>query len=110
MIQIGLGVGGLVVSLLLAWALVATTRRQTAHFRSLVKSSTDLVLVLGDTGAVTSASRSRRSGVREVDLLGDGFCASSTRRPAEVAAAERDGRPQQLVFRLRNATGEWRAP
>jgi hypothetical protein len=53
MIQVGLGFVGLVVSLLLAWALVATTRRQTAHFRSLVTSSTDLVLVLGETAAAT---------------------------------------------------------
>ena len=33
---------------MLACALIAATRRQTAHFRSLVTSSTDLVLVFGD--------------------------------------------------------------
>ena len=50
MLQVALGGGGILLSLLLAWALVATTRRQTAHFRSLVTSSTDLVLVLSDGG------------------------------------------------------------
>src|SRR3954470_16233484 len=35
-LQVGLGAAGLVVSLLLAFALIRTTRRQTAHFRSLV--------------------------------------------------------------------------
>src|SRR4029079_11732480 len=45
-LQIALGAAGVRVSLLLAWALIATTRRQTAHFRSLVTASTDLVLVL----------------------------------------------------------------
>ena len=48
--QITLGVGSLLVALLLGWALVAATRRQTAHFRSLVTSSTDLVLVFGPGG------------------------------------------------------------
>ena len=49
-LQIGLGIGGLLVSLLLAWALIGATRRQTAHFRSLVTASTDLVLVFGPEG------------------------------------------------------------
>ena len=48
--QIALGIAGLVVSLLLAAALIATTRRQTAHYRSLARSSHDLVLVLGEGG------------------------------------------------------------
>lgn len=42
-----LGIAGLLTSLVLAFALIAVTRRQTAHFRSLVTSSTDLVLVFG---------------------------------------------------------------
>src|SRR5439155_7138810 len=46
-IQVALGIGGLLMSLLLAFALIAATRRQTAHIRSLVKSSTDLVMVFG---------------------------------------------------------------
>ena len=47
-IQVLLGAAGLLTSLLLALGLIAATRRQTAHFRSLVTSSTDLVLVFGD--------------------------------------------------------------
>ena len=49
-IQIALGVAGLSVSLLLALALVAATRRRTAHFRSIVSASTDLVLVFDEDG------------------------------------------------------------
>jgi len=44
-LQTILGAAGFLVSLLLGWALIGATRRQTAHFRSLVISSTDLVLV-----------------------------------------------------------------
>src|SRR5438034_921726 len=40
-LQVVLGLAGLLTSLLLAWALIAATRRQTAHFRSLVTSSHD---------------------------------------------------------------------
>ena len=80
MIQVGLGFSGLVVSLLLAWALVAATRRQTAHFRSLVTSSTDLVLVLGESGCrYASNSVTTTLGRGEADLLGTGSCASCTR-------------------------------
>jgi PAS domain-containing protein len=72
--QVALGGGGLIVSLLLAWALIATTRRQTAHFRSLVTSSSDLVIVLGAKGC-RYASRSLCSmvGLPEAELLGNGF-------------------------------------
>jgi hypothetical protein len=49
-IQVVLGAVGLFTSFLLAFGLIAATRRQTAHFRSLVTSSTDLVLVFGDGG------------------------------------------------------------
>ena len=52
-IQVALGVAGLSVSLLLALALVAATRRRTAHFRSIVSASTDLVLVFGEDGSGT---------------------------------------------------------
>ena len=48
--QVALGAAGLLVSLLVAWVLIAITRRQTAHFRSLVTSSSDLVVVLGEKG------------------------------------------------------------
>ena len=62
-IQVALGIGGFVTFLLLAWGLIAATRRQTAHFRSLVTSSTDLVLVFGD-GECRYASQS------VLDMLG----------------------------------------
>ena len=48
--QVLLGTAGLFAALLLALALTAATRRQTAHFRSLVSASTDLVLVFGEGG------------------------------------------------------------
>ena len=49
-LQVALGVAGLMAALLLGWALIAAARRQTAHFRSLVTSSTDLVLAFGSGG------------------------------------------------------------
>jgi diguanylate cyclase (GGDEF)-like protein/PAS domain S-box-containing protein len=108
--QIALGAGGLFVSLLLAWALVTATRRQTEHFRSLVTFSTDLVLVLGDAGCrYASNSVTAMLGRSEADLLGSGFLRFVHEDDRElVEAAERDGKPQQIVFRMRNASGEWR--
>ena len=109
-LQIGLGVGGLFFSLLLAWALVAATRRQTAHFRSLVTSSTDLVLVFG-TGGCRYVSQSVISmlGRSESDLLGTGFARFLHEDDREgVASAAREGRPQELVIRVLTAFGEWR--
>jgi diguanylate cyclase (GGDEF)-like protein/PAS domain S-box-containing protein len=109
-LQIGLGSGGLVVSLLLAWALVAATRRQTAHFRSLVTSSTDLVLVLSDAGCrYASRSVTVMLGRPEADLLESGlehFVHDDDREAVEQA--QRNGQPQQIVFRLLGASGEWR--
>lgn len=109
-LQIGLGVGGLIVSLLLAWALVAATRRQSAHFRSLVTSSTDLVLVLSNVGCrYASGSVTKLLGRPEGDLLGTGFGAFVHDDDREVVeSAQQDGEPQQIVFRLLNAAGEWR--
>ena len=104
-----LGVGGLVVSLLLAWALIAATRRQTEHFRSLVSSSTDLVLVLAGGCRYVSTSVSKILGRPEEELLGDGyirFLHEDDR--ALMDEAQRDGRPPQIVVRLRNAQGVWR--
>ena len=110
MLQIGLGAGGILVSVLLAWALVATTRRQTAHFRSLVTSSTDLVLVLdGDGCRHASRSVTTMVGRAEGDLLDGGlldFVHDDDR--ASVLHAQQHGNPQQIVLRLRNAAGEWR--
>jgi diguanylate cyclase (GGDEF)-like protein/PAS domain S-box-containing protein len=109
-LQVGLGVGGLLVSLLLAWALIATTRRQTAHFRSLVTSSTDLVLVFGRGGCrYVSQSVTSMLGRRDSELLGHGFMqfVHEDDRPV-VEHAESSGEPREIVFRLRNTSDEWR--
>jgi PAS domain-containing protein len=75
-----LGGAGLLISLCLALALIAVTRRQTAHFKSLVASSTDLVLVFAD-GRCRYASRSvtEMLGREPGDVLGEGFFDSWTR-------------------------------
>jgi diguanylate cyclase (GGDEF)-like protein/PAS domain S-box-containing protein len=108
--QVALGVAGLLVSLLLAWALIATTRRQGARFRSLVQSSSDLVLILGDGGCrYASPSTARMLGRSEADLLGlryEQFVHEDDR--ARVRAAAEHGAPRELNFRMRNSNGEWR--
>jgi diguanylate cyclase (GGDEF)-like protein/PAS domain S-box-containing protein len=109
-LQAVLGALGLLTSLLLAWALIAATRRQTAHFRSLVTSSTDLVLVLGSEGCrYVSDSVSRMVGRPETDLLGRGSVlpVHSEDRVAVRAAAVHGG-PPEIVFRMLNRSGEWR--
>jgi diguanylate cyclase (GGDEF)-like protein/PAS domain S-box-containing protein len=108
--QVLLGLGGLLASLLLAWGLIAATRRQTAHFRSLVTSSTDLVLVFG-TGGCRYASRSVTNmlGRRDADVLGHGFerfVHPDDRRSVRSAGAH--GEPGELHFRLTNRFGERR--
>jgi diguanylate cyclase (GGDEF)-like protein/PAS domain S-box-containing protein len=110
MLQLILGSGGILLSLLLAWALVATTRRQTAHFRSLVTSSTDLVLVLSEDGCrYASGSVTRLVASPESELLQHGFLrfVHEDDRDA-VTEAQRSANVEQLVFRVRNTTGEWR--
>jgi PAS domain S-box-containing protein len=73
-LQVALGAAGVLVSILLAWALVATTRRQTAHFRSLVTSSTDLVLVLADGNCrYASSAVERLTGRPYSQLTGKGI-------------------------------------
>ncbi len=108
--QVALGLGGLATFLLLAWGLVAATRRQTAHFRSLVTSSTDLVLVFRD-GHCRYASQSVLSmlGRREEDLTDHGlsrFVDPDDRALVETAC--RNGEPREIVFRVQNRFGEWR--
>ena len=109
-LQMILGIAGFVASLLLGWALIAATRRQTAHFRSLVTSSTDLVLVFGAGGCrYVSQSVAKMLGREDGDLLGDKFGDFihpddlSTVRTA-CASAE----PPETVFRVQNRFGEWR--
>ena len=108
--QVALGIAGLLVSLMLAWALIAATRRQTAHFRSLVTSSTDLVLVLGE-GGCRYVSRSLTSMLDrpERDLLGRGF--ERFVHPEDralVRATQSDDAPSEMVIRLEDKFGEWR--
>jgi diguanylate cyclase (GGDEF)-like protein/PAS domain S-box-containing protein len=108
--QAVLGVVGLLVSLTLALALVAATRRQTAHFRSIVDSSTDLVIVLGEGGCRhVSRSVTAMLGVAEDAVLGNGlvrFLHPDDR--ALVRSAQISGRAEEIVFRLLNQFGEWR--
>src|SRR6185437_7336434 len=108
--QIVLGVAGLLVTLLLALGLIAATRRQTAHFRSIVTASTDLVLVFGD-GVCRYASQS------VVDMVGEPEAAihdggferlvhPDDRSALRSACAT--GRPGEIVLRVSNRFGEWR--
>jgi diguanylate cyclase (GGDEF)-like protein/PAS domain S-box-containing protein len=109
-IQVILGVAGFLMSLLLGWALIAATRRQTAHFRSLVSSSTDLVAVFGARGCVyASESVTRMLGRADAELLGDKF--ADFVHPDDLAyvhAAWTHGEPAEIVFRMTNRFGEWR--
>jgi diguanylate cyclase (GGDEF)-like protein/PAS domain S-box-containing protein len=109
-IQVVLGAIGLLTSLLLALGLIAATRRQTAHFRSLVTSSTDLVLVFGGGGCrYASESVANMLGYPEDELLGDGFVrfVHEADRPS-VCAAYTHGEPHEIVFRVANEFHEWR--
>jgi diguanylate cyclase (GGDEF)-like protein/PAS domain S-box-containing protein len=109
-LQVVLGVAGLLASLLLAWALIRATRRQTAHFRSLVTSSTDLVLVFGAGGCrYVSGSVTRMLGRTEEELLGSGFkrvVHPEDRVTVQTACAH--GESHQIVFRMANRFKEWR--
>jgi diguanylate cyclase (GGDEF)-like protein/PAS domain S-box-containing protein len=109
-LQAVLGALGLMTSLLLAWALIVATRRQTAHFRSLVTSSTDLVLVVGADGCrYASQSICSLVGRAEGELLGSGFEAFvHPDDQAPVASAVAQGGPREIVFRTLNRSGEWR--
>jgi diguanylate cyclase (GGDEF)-like protein/PAS domain S-box-containing protein len=109
-LQAGIGAAGLFVSLLLGWALIIATRRQTAHFRSLVTSSTDLVLVLDTHGCRYVSQSVVRMGDRaETEILGDGF--ERLIHPADRQAVKTTavhGGPPEIVFRMLNGSGEWR--
>jgi diguanylate cyclase (GGDEF)-like protein/PAS domain S-box-containing protein len=109
-LQVTLGALGLLISLLLAWALIAATRRQTAHFRSLVTSSTDLVMVF-QAGRCRYVSQSvlRVLGRPEGELLDGGF--DSLLHPEDRALAasmQESGEPSQVVLRMLNRFNEWR--
>jgi diguanylate cyclase (GGDEF)-like protein/PAS domain S-box-containing protein len=105
-LEVALGAGGLVVALLLGWALITITRRQTVAFRSLVTASTDLVLVFGTGCRYASRSVATLLGKSETELLGDGFARCV--HDDDLAAfnlARRDGKPNEIVFRVRTAAG-----
>jgi diguanylate cyclase (GGDEF)-like protein/PAS domain S-box-containing protein len=109
-LQVVLGIAGLLTSLLLGWALIAATKRQTAHYRTLFTHSTDLVLVFGG-GQCRHVSSSVTSilGREEQELLGSGF--ERHVHPDDVAvfqSARTSAEPHELVFRMANRFGEWR--
>ena len=110
MLQVGLGVAGVLASLLLAWALIIATRRQTAHFRSLVTASTDLVFVFGPGGCrYVSASAIEMIGRSESELLGAGFMEFvHPDDRAAVTSAWVDGGLHEVTFLVANRFGEWR--
>ena len=109
-LQVIAGAFGFVASILLGWALIATTRRQTAHFRSIVTASTDLVLVFGAGGCrYASESVVEMIGRQDRELLGEQFAGFV--HPDDLAllhGAYTHGQPAEIVFRLLNRFGEWR--
>jgi diguanylate cyclase (GGDEF)-like protein/PAS domain S-box-containing protein len=110
-LQVALGVIGLLASLLLGWALIAATRRQSAHFRSLVTSSTDLVLVFGAAGCrYASQSVTSMLGRPDHELLGEGFTEFvHPENRASLRATYAEGEPpSEMVFRMTNRFGESR--
>jgi len=108
--QVILAIAGLLTAILLGLALVAATRRQTAHFRSLVTDSTDLVTVFGKGGCrYASRSVAAMLGRPEKELLGEGFLEFV--HPEDLASVREacsHGTPRELEFRLRNQFDEWR--
>ncbi len=108
--QLWLAIGGLVTSLLLACALIATSRRQTSHFRTLAQSSTDLLALLDETGCrYASPSLISKTGLSEDDLIGPGLATLVHEDDRElVAEIARTAQPAAVSFRMRDLTGEWR--
>ena len=110
-IQVVLGVAGFVTSLLLSLGLIAAARRQTAHFRSLVTSSTDLVFVFGAEGCrYVSQPVRAMTGREEADIHGYGF--EQLVHPGDLSTVQSAlelGLPAQILIRLANRFGEWRS-
>jgi diguanylate cyclase (GGDEF)-like protein/PAS domain S-box-containing protein len=108
--EVILGGAGLLISLGLALALVAVTHRQTARFRGLVASSTDLVLVFGEGGCrYSSSSVSEMLGREPAGLLGEGFFEFVAKGDVGIVRETcARGDLGELVFRVRNKFGEWR--
>jgi diguanylate cyclase (GGDEF)-like protein/PAS domain S-box-containing protein len=108
--QIALGAAGLLISFALGIALIAAARRQTAHFRSLVTASTDLVLVFGPAGCVyASKSVTDVIGTSEGDLRGAGFFGYVHKDDRTlVKEVTTNGGTGEIVLRVTNRFGEWR--
>lgn len=108
--QILLAAIGLVVFALLSWALITSTRRRSAHFRSVVTSTTDLVLAFSE-GRCRYASTSvlQLLARTEADLLDDGFAefVHPDDRDALLQALATGG-PPTFAFRLPGGGGTWR--
>ena len=109
-LQVVLGAVGVLAALLLGWALIAAIRRQTAHFRSLVTASTDLVLVFDGNGCrYASQSVTSMVGKSELDLRGRAFAQfvhDDDRTMVQLACLR--GQPREFIFRMKNRLGEWR--
>jgi diguanylate cyclase (GGDEF)-like protein/PAS domain S-box-containing protein len=108
--EIALALGGLLVSLLLTGALIFVSRRQTAHFRALAQSSTDLVAVLDDEGCRYAGDSLAAKVARPPHaLLGDGLERIVHPDDRELLRnAGRDAAPATFSFRVPDAAGEWR--
>jgi PAS domain S-box-containing protein len=105
-----LGAVGLAIFGLLGWALVTSTRRSSAHFRSLVASTTDLVLAFTDAHCrYASNSVVTMIGCSEAAVFGDGiieFVHHEDR--AALRAVLRQGGPAMVAFRLPDLQRGWR--
>jgi PAS domain S-box-containing protein len=108
--QIVLSALGLLVFGVLSWALVTSTRRQSAHFRSLVTSTTDLVLAFSEARC-RYASRSvlQMLGRTEPELLDAGFVdfVHPGDRAGFLQALAGNTTPT-IAFRLPGHDGGWR--
>jgi PAS domain S-box-containing protein len=102
---------GLAVFGILGWALVASTRRRSAHFRSLVASTTDLVLAFSDAQCrYASNSVLQMIGRDEAAVFGDGiieFVHSEDR--SRLLNVLRTADSATVEFRLQDAKRGWRA-
>jgi diguanylate cyclase (GGDEF)-like protein/PAS domain S-box-containing protein len=108
--QVLLGVGGLLITLLLASGLLLTIRRRSAHFRSLALSSRDLVIVLGASGCrYASRSVAALAGTSESDLHGSGLMRFVHEDDhAVIEKVQTSGMPLEFSFRMLSRAGEWR--
>jgi PAS domain S-box-containing protein len=108
--QIVFGGLGLLVFVLLSWVLVRSTKRQSAHFRSLVSSTTDLVLAFTEARCrYVSRSVLQMIGRSEAEVLDAGFVGfvhpDDRLLLLEALAA---GSPSTIAFRLPGEDGQWR--